>query len=433
MPKVTLMGAGSAVFSHRLTVDILLIPGLDGGSLALVDIDPTRLELAHQLAEKVIALTGKDWTVEASTDRGQVMGGSDYVINFIEVNGLQTVQLDHEIPMKYGIKQCIGDTTGPGGIFKALRTGPDWLDILHDAEEVCPNALVLNYTNPMSILTLTALRATDMEVVGLCHSVQGTSEQLASYAGVPYKEMKWRCAGINHMAWFTELTYEGQDLYPLLKERARRPAFFDQDPVRFETMLQFGYFVTESSGHFSEYVPYFRKRDDLIEKYDRDGYRGETGFYADNWPTWRAAADDYARRMVAGEAEIELCRSNEYASYIVEAKETGVPTRVHGNVLNTGLIDNLPTDGCVEVACLVDKNGIAPCHFGSLPPQLAALNQTHMAVHELVATSLLEGDREAALHALMLDPLTAAVCSLEEIHHLFDEMCQAECEFIRAF
>jgi alpha-galactosidase len=215
--------------------------------------------------------------VEASTERRKVMGGSDYIINFIEVNGLQTVQFDHEIPMKYGIKQCIGDTIGPGGIFKALRTGPDWLDILHDAEELCPDALVLNYTNPMSILTLAALRDTDMQVVGLCHSVQGTSEQLASYADVPYQEMQWRCAGINHNAWFTELTHHGEDLYPLLKERTHDPDFFDQDPARFEFMRQFGYFVTESSGHFSEYLPYFRKRDDLIEKYDRDGYRGKTG------------------------------------------------------------------------------------------------------------------------------------------------------------
>lgn len=433
MPQVTLMGAGSAVFSRQLMVDILLTPGLDGGSFALVDIDPARLELAHQLAEKVIALTGKDWTVKASTDRRQVIGGSDYLINFIEVNGLQTVRLDHEMPMKYGVKQCIGDTIGPGGIFKALRTGPDWLDILYDAEELCPDALVLNYTNPMSILTLAALRATDMQVVGLCHSVQGTSERLASYAGVPYEEMRWRCGGINHNAWFTELTHNGQDLYPLLKERAREPAFFDQDPVRFEMMQQFGYFVTESSGHFSEYVPYFRKRDDLIEKYDRDGYRGETGFYANNWPDWRAAADEYARRMLTGEAEIELRRSHEYASYIIEAQETGAPTRIHGNVLNTGLIDNLPQDGCVEVACMVDKNGVNPCHFGTLPTQLAALNQAHMAIHELVVTSLLERDRQAAVHALMLDPLTAAVCSLEEIRCLFDEMYEAEREFIRAF
>ena len=410
MPQVTLMGAGSAVFSRQLMVDILLTPGLDGGSFALVDIDPARLELAHQLAEKVIALTGKDWTVKASTDRRQVIGGSDYLINFIEVNGLQTVRLDHEMPMKYGVKQCIGDTIGPGGIFKALRTSPDWLDILYDAEELCPDALVLNYTNPMSILTLAALRATDMQVVGLCHSVQGTSERLANYAGLPYEEMRWRCGGINHNAWFTELTHNGQDLYPLLKERAREPAFFDQDPVRFEMMQQFGYFVTESSGHFSEYVPYFRKRDDLIEKYERDGYRGETGFYANNWPAWRAAADEYARRMLTGEAEIELRRSHEYASYIIEAQETGAPTRIHGNVLNTGLIDNLPQDGCVEVACMVDKNGVNPCHFGTLPTQLAALNQAHMAIHELVVTSLLERDRQAAVHALMLDPLTAAVC-----------------------
>jgi len=433
VPQITLLGAGSAVFSRQLIVDILLIPGLDAGSFALVDIDAARLELSHQLAEKVIALTGKNWRVEASTDRRQVMGNSDYLINFIETNGLQTVQLDHEIPMKYGIKQCIGDTIGPGGIFKALRTGPDWLDILYDAERLCPDALVLNYTNPMSILTLAALRATDMPVVGLCHSVQSTSAQLASYASVPYEEMKWRCAGINHNAWFTELTHNGQDLYPLLKERARQPAFFDQDPVRFETMLQFGCFVTESSGHFSEYVPYFRKRDDLIARYDRDGYRGETGFYANNWPAWRSAADAYARRMIAGEAEIELRRSHEYASYIIEAQETGKPARIHGNVLNTGLIDNLPQDGCVEVACMIDENGLNPCHFGALPTQLAALNQAHMAVHELVVTSLLEGDREAAVHALMLDPLTAAVCSLEEIRSLFDEMYEAEHTFIHTF
>lgn len=433
MPKVTLMGAGSAVFARQLMVDILLIPGLDAGSFALVDVDPARLELAHQLAEKIVALSGKGWTVQASTERRRVMGGSDYLINFIEVNGLQTVRLDHEIPLKYGIEQCIGDTIGPGGIFKALRTGPDWLDILYDAGELCPGALVMNYTNPMSILTLAAQRATDLPVVGLCHSVQGASEQLASYASVPYHEMQWRCAGINHMAWFTELAHDGRDLYPLLRERARRPAFFDQDPARFETMLQFGYFVTESSGHFSEYVPYFRKRDDLIAQYDRNGYRGETGFYANNWPAWRAAADEYARRMIAGEAEIALHRSHEYASYIVEAQESGAPARIHGNVLNAGLIDNLPQDGCVEVACLVDRNGVNPCHFGSLPTQLAALNQTHMAVHELVVTSLLEGDREAAVHALMLDPLTAAVCSLAEIRSLFDEMYEAEREFIRAF
>jgi alpha-galactosidase len=335
--------------------------------------------------------------------------------------------------MKYGIKQCIGDTIGPGGIFKALRTGPDWLDILEDAEELCPDALVMNYTNPMSILTLAGLRLTDLQIVGLCHSVQGTSEALAKYADVPYEEMQWRCAGINHNAWFTELNHNEDDLYPLLKERARGPAFFDQDPVRFEVMLQLGYFVTESSGHFSEYVPYFRKRDDLIEKFDRDAYRGKTGFYADNWPKWRAGLDDWARRMIAGTSEIELRRSHEFASYMIEAKETDVPARIHGNVINNGLVDNLPQDGCVEVACLIDRNGISPCHFGYLPTQLAALNQAHMAVHELVVTSLLEGDREAAVHALMLDPLTAAVCSLEEIRSMFDELYEAERDFIRVF
>jgi len=433
MPKITLMGAGSAVFARQLMTDILLVPGLDGGAFALVDIDAQRLELAHQLAEKLIPLSGKNWTVQAATDRRRVMADSDYIISFIEVGGLQAVRPEYEIPLKYGIKQCIGDTIGPGGIFKALRTGPDWLDILDDAQELCPGALVMNYTNPMSILTLAALRATDLPVVGLCHSVQGTSERLAEYAAVPYAEMRWRCGGINHMAWFTELTHHGQDLYPRLHERAREPAFFDQDPARFETMRQFGYFVTESSGHFAEYVPYFRKRDDLIARFDRDGYRGQTGFYADNWPMWRQAADAYARLMIDGEIEIERRRSHEYASYIIEARETGAPVRIHANVLNNGLIDNLPFDGCVEVACLVDENGIQPCQFGSLPPQLAALNQAHMAVHELAALALLEGDRQAAVHALMLDPLTAAVCSLQEIRCLFDELYQAERDLVRVF
>jgi alpha-galactosidase len=230
---------------------------------------------------------------------------------------------------------------------------------------------VLNYTNPMSILTLAALRATGMQVVGLCHSVQATSEQLAGYAEVPHEEMQWLCAGINHAAWFTELTHDGEDLYPLLKERARESAFFDRDPVRFEVMLQLGYFVTESSGHFSEYLPYFRKRDDLIERFDRGGYRGQTGFYAQSWPVWRSALDKYAQQMIRGQAKIELRRSHEFASYIIEAKETGVPARIHGNVLNTGLIENLPQDGCVEVACLIDESGFHPCHFGSLPTQLA--------------------------------------------------------------
>ena len=432
MPKVTLVGAGSAVFARQVMTDILAIEGLDHGVFALVDIDPARLELAHRIAERLVELSGKRWTVEASTNRRDVIEGSNYVINSIEVAGLQNVRADYDIPMRYGVDQCIGDTIGPGGIFKALRTGPAWLEILADVERVAPRAVVLNFTNPMSIVTLAAARVTELQVVGLCHSVQGTSRQLADYLQVPYEELKWRCAGINHNAWFTTLEREGEDLYPLLRRRAMVPEVYEQDPVRFEVMLHLGAFVTESSGHFSEYVPYFRKRPDLVKKYTRSGYLGESGFYANNWPDWRTANDERIRAMLQGEVEIPLQRSHEYAADIVEAMECGRPASIHGNVRNQGAIENLP-DGCVEVECRVDRSGVHPISFGALPEQLAALNRAHMAVHELVVQALLERDRSKALYALMLDPLTAAVCSLEQIESLFNEMWDAERPSLVAF
>jgi alpha-galactosidase len=256
---------------------------------------------------------------------------------------------------------------------------------------------------------------------------------LATYLDVPHEEMGWRCAGINHMAWFTELVHDGQDLYPCLRQVARDPKVYEADPVRFETMLHLGAFVTESSGHFSEYVPYYRKRPDLIERYTRDGYLGGSGFYADNWPSWRQEGDDTVRAQLAGKSEVLLQRSNEYASRVVEAIESRVATEIHGNVLNFGLIDNLPRGGCVEVSLRVDGNGQQPLAFGPLPPQLAALNAAHMYVHELMVQSVLERDRQSALHALMLDPLTAAVCSPSEIHAMFGEMWEAQREDLTFF
>ncbi len=300
MPTVTIIGAGSTVFARQIITDILNIDGLDEGQFALIDLDPTRLELAQAIAERLIALTGKRWSVRASTERQELLPGSDFIVNSIEVAGLANVRPDYDIPLKYGIDQCIGDTIGPGGIFKALRTGPVWLDILRDAERLCPDALVLNYTNPMSILTLAALKGTAMRTVGLCHSVQHTSRLLADYLELPYAELEWRCAGVNHNAWFTELRRDGTDLYPRLLERAQTPEVYERDPVRFEMTRYVGAFVTESSGHFSEYVPYFRKRPDLIERYTRPGYLGESGYYANNWPTWRQQNDARIREMLAG-------------------------------------------------------------------------------------------------------------------------------------
>lgn len=432
MVKVTLIGAGSSVFARQVITDILAVEGLDGGEFGLVDIDERRLALARDIARRLIEITGKRWTVTASPDRKEILPGSDFIVNSVEVGGVANAEPEYEIPLKYGVDQCIGDTIGPGGIFKALRTGPTWLAILGDAERLCPDAWVLNYTNPMSILTLLALEGTSMRTVGLCHSVQSTSQRLARFLDVPYDELYWRCAGINHNAWFTELVYEGRDMYPVLRERTADPAIYEEDPIRFEIMLHFGAFVTESSGHFSEYVPYFRKRPDLIEQYTRSGYRGASGFYAHGWPTWRKENDERIAAMLEGTEPIPTERSHEYAADIVEGIALHQPRVIYGNVRNHGLIDNLP-DGCVEVACLADRNGIGPIHFGPLPEQLAALNRSHMAVHTLMLQALLHRDKAAARYALLLDPLTAAVCSPAEIDAMFDELWEVEQPYLGAW
>ena len=429
--KISIIGAGS-MFTRHLTVDILTIEGLDQGVLALVDIDPKRLELAKKLVEMIIAKTGKNWQVIASTDRREVLADSDFVINQIEVSGLETVRLDYEIPLKYGVKQCIGDTLGPGGLFKTLRTLPPWMEIVRDIEELAPKTTILNYTNPMSAVVLATTRITDLPVVGLCHSVQGSSRQLAEYLDVPYEELEWECAGINHMAWFTRLEHKGRDMYPVLKEKAKDPQLLARDPVRLDAMLYLGAFVTESSGHFSEYIPYYRKRQELIDQHCGQGYNGETGFYATQWPTWRANNDRAIQELISGERELTLERSYEYAALIIEAMVKDQPAVIYGNVKNTGLIENLPQDGIVEVACMINRNGINPCYFGRLPEQLAALNRSNMAFFELAVEAVLQRDREMAMHALMVDPLTAAVCSLGEIKAMFDELYQAQRDYIPA-
>jgi len=431
--KVVFLGAGSG-FLEQLFLDILSIPGADAGEIALVDIDTERLALAEQLCRKIVETKGVGWTVTASPDRRELLGGSDYIINCIEVSGVECVRFDNDIPAAYGVDQCIGDTIGPGGLFKALRTVPVFLDVLEDVEAICPEAWVLNYTNPMSIMCLAAAMASDAKVVGLCHSTQGSSRRLAEYTGVPYDEMKWSCAGINHMAWFCQLSHNGQDLYPELIEKVQSDAeLWERDPVRFDMMTHFGAFVTESSGHHSEYVPYYRKRPELIAKYCRDEYRGGSGFYADEWPTWREASDARRRDILAGEVELKQGRSVEYASRIIEAMETNIPAVIYGTVLNTGLIENLPSDGVVEVACLADRNGITPTSFGLLPPQLAALCRSNMGMYEMAAIACIEKSRTAAEQSLMLDPLTAAVCCPAEIKKMTSELFDAEAEFLPGF
>lgn len=442
-PKVTIIGAGS-FFTNAWIRDIALSEKLQDGTFALIDTDRERLDLSRKMAEKLISEIGADWKVFASTDRKELLPGSDYLINTIEVAGVENVEKDYEIPKKYGVDQCIGDTTGPGGIMKAFRTIPVWLDILEDAERLCPEALVLNYTNPMHMMTLAANKSSDMRVTGLCHSVQGTSRQLADYLDLRYEELDWECAGINHMSWFTTLEHEGEDLYPELLKKAEKSEIYEKDPIRFDITRELGYFVTESSGHFSEYVPYYRKSPELIEKYCGKRYRGESGFYSRNWPSWRKALDEFRREWVNGEKILEeikqnipgladfnlKSRSQEYASYVIEAHQTGEETVVYGNFPNNGLIDNLPHDGIVEVQTLVDGNGFHPCKFGYLPEHLAGLNRSNMAVHKLVVNSIINKDSEAGIRAFMLDPLTAAVSTPAEIRDMAEELFAAEREFI---
>jgi len=429
MTKITIIGAGSA-FTQEIAVDILNIEGVEGGTIALVDIDADRLEIARKLVLKIIEMTGKRWDVIASVDRREVLSGSRFVINQIEVGGLQTVRYEYEIPLKYGVNQCIGDTLGPGGLFKTLRTLPSWMDIVRDIEELCPDCIILNYTNPMSAVTLLTSRITEIPVVGLCHSIQNTSRQLAKYAGVPYEEMQWRAGGINHMSWFVELTHQGKDLYPVLREKIKDPDLLKKDPVRFDAMKYLGAFVSESSGHFSEYIPYYRKRQDLIDQHCSSGYNGATGFYANNWPIWRKENDEQILQKLEGKLPISLESSNEYAAIIIEAMLKNEPKVIYGNVPNEGLIHNLPQNGVVEVACMIDRNGINPCRFGELPEHLAALCRSNMAFFELAVGAVLENDKEMARHALMVDPLSAAVCSLEEISDMFEELYEAERDFI---
>lgn len=439
--KITMLGAGSA-FTPRLLRDVLQIPGCPGGEIALVDIDEPRMNTMAKLIQKLIDDTGVSdkWSVTASAERKDVLPGSTYVVSCVEVSGVACVAMDNDIPLKYGIDQCIGDTIGPGGLFKGLRTIPVYLDILRDMRELCPDAIMLNYTNPMSMMCLAAGRAVpEIQTVGLCHSVQGTSHLLARYADVPYEEVIWECAGINHLAWFTKLEHKGESLYPRLYEKFEAEIYGDAlddrsqaDLVRKDMCLHFGAFITESSGHLSEYLPYYRKSE-AGKFYQGDKYHGGSRFYATEWPGWRKDRDAEREAMLRGDEAMDWQRSWEYASWIIEGREKDVPVRIHGNVMNDDLITNLPRDGAVEVACMVDQNGIHPTHYGDLPPQMAAVCSWNMRMFDLGAKAAIEKSKEAAVHAMLLDPLCAAVCTPRQIRDMTHEMFDAEAEFLPGY
>jgi alpha-galactosidase len=442
MPKIALIGAGSVVFTRNLCNDILLTPALQESTITLMDIDPQRLAQAHDLVQAIADRRGVQARVEATTERRQAVQDADYVITTFQQGGLEAYKLDIEIPQRYGVEQCVGDTLGPGGVFRALRTIPVLIDLCHDMDDLAPDALLLNYVNPMAANCWAVEMGTGRPHVGLCHSVQGTSEMLAEWIGVPYEEVIFYCAGINHQAWFLEFRRKEEDLYPLIRTAIERPEIYAQEPVRIEMMKHFGYFVTESSGHASEYVPYFRKtaqmvNEDLVPRFkDKVNHWfefGRTGGYLRYCVRRFAEAQQEYQELLQGVRDLPGERTHEYGSIIVEAVETNRPARINGNVPNWGLIDNLPQGCCVEVPCLVDGNGVQPTTVGELPAQLAALNRTNVNVQELTMEAALTGDVEAVYHAVMLDPLTATVCTLPQIRSMVGEMLEAEAQWLPQF
>jgi alpha-galactosidase len=442
MAKITLIGAGSVVFTRNLCSDILLTPVLQDSTIALMDIDPERLLQAQNLVRAIVERRGLAARVEATTDRLEAVEGADYVITTFQQGGLDAYRLDIEIPQKYGVEQCVGDTLGPGGVFRALRTIPVLLDLCDDMDNVAPDALLINYVNPMAANCWAVDVATGRPHVGLCHSVQGTSEMLARWISVPYDEVSYLCAGINHQSWFLTFRRGKEDLYPQIWDAIERPEIEALEPVRIELMKYLGYFVTESSGHASEYVPYFRKSARMVDEElaprfqnEHDAWFdfGRTGGYLRHCIRRFAESKQEYQELLDGVRDLPTRRTHEYGSYIIEAIETNHPVRINGNVPNVGLIDSLPQGCCVEVPCLVDGNGIQPTAAGSLPTQLAALNRACVNVQELIVEAALAGDTEAVHHAVMMDPLTAAVCTLPQIRAMVDEMLQSQAQWLPQF
>ncbi len=438
MTKITFIGAGSTVFAKNLMGDILGFPELGEITLSLMDIDEARLRTSEIVAHKVASSLAVSPHIEATTDRAAALDGADYVLCMIQVGGYEPGTVtDFEIPKKFGLRQTIGDTLGIGGIMRGLRTIPVLIDICREMEARCPDGYFLNYVNPMAMNQWALSQASSIKTVGLCHSVPHTAEALCSDLNIRPEEVDYLVAGINHMAFFLRFERQGQDLYPLLREKM---ALFEQsgrfpqrgyrqmtDRVRYELFKRLGYFVTESSEHLSEYTPFFIKRDrpDLIEKYDipLDEYLERCVEQIEMWDALRVYFENSDEPLVVN-------RSAEYGSLIIHSLETGIPRTVYGNVPNGGLIDNLPAGCCVEVPCLVDGRGITPQPVGPLPPQLAALMQTNINVQALTVEAALTGRRDHIVHAAMIDPHTAAELDLEQIARLVDDLLKAHGDWL---
>lgn len=432
MAKIAMIGAGSLVFCKTLMSDLLATPALSGSEYRLMALTRTRLDKMHAFVQRMIKDNGVDATAIATTDRREALKGADYVVVMIQAGGVAEFRQDYEIPLKYGVDQCIGDTMGPGGAFRALRHIPALLEIARDMQEVCPKAILLNYANPMAMCCWALGRVPGLQFVGLCHGVQTTMDLISSYVDVPKDEIDFLAAGINHMAWFLKLEHQGRDLYPKLKANFEKPGYYVNEKVRGEVMRHFGYFMTESTGHLSEYLPYFRKNRKALDLYcDEPAFGGESGAY---YKYCAMLAEKFAKTDPLSIESTKLGqRSAEYCSHIIEAKETGNVFRLNGNVRNDGYITNLPAGCCVEVPIYVDRTGLHPTVVGDLPPQCAALNMTNVLVQGLTVEASFVGDPELVMQAAALDPLTASVLTLKEVRDMTAEMLKAEARWLPQF
>lgn len=433
MAKIAIIGAGSMVFSTTLTNDIMQTPGLEGSTVALMDPALAKVQGVEAYVNKIIQKNNLSHKMFATDDRREALADADYVITTFQVGGLDVYQHDYNIPLKYGVDQCIGQCVGPGGVMRGLRTIPVLADLMHDMEDVCPEALLLNYVNPMCTCSIGMSMSSDIPFVGLCHGIQTTLDLISSYVGVAKEEIDFLAAGINHMAWFLKLEKDGKDLYPIFRENIEKPEYYINDKVRVETARHFGYFMTESSGHLSEYLYWFRKNRDLLDTYcDQPAFGGESGaYYKFSIEMGKKYAEVDILSLESGELEP---RSIDYCSRILEAMETGKPFRFNGNIINReGYISNLPREACVEVPIYVDNTGLHPTHVGRLPSQLAALNRSNVTLQMLAAEAAVTADPELAFAAVAMDPLTSAVLGLKDIRDMVRELFEAEAQWLPHF
>ena len=440
MPKIAFIGAGSYGFTYKLLVDILSYEALRESELAFMDVDKKRMERVQVIVGEFLKRESMPQKPLFTMNRRKALAGADFVINLVKIGFLEACKLDMDVPKKFGLKQTIGDTAGIGGVFRGLRTMPFCIQLCKEIEEVCPkNAVVLNYTNPQAMLVMACAATSRVPFIGLCHSVQGTTRAIANYLGVPYEEMAFAAAGVNHMNWITKLEHRGRDLYPRLRRLAKERGIYGQPggkgdavqpflgPSRLDMLLRVGYCVSESSTHFPEYVPFYLRNDKLIEK-----YRIPVDQYRNNMSRKEKSHDELYKMARKGQLP-PMKRSVEFGSQIINSMVTDAPCRIYANVPNKGLVTNLPEFSAVEVASLVDRNGVHPCRYGELPTPLAAMCAMEIHAHQLAVEAILKKSRHAVYHALMMDPLTHSVLTIDQIEQVVDTLVDRQKPYLGAY